>query len=161
MIILWYDNNMRRISRSFNNIHFSKYSHPLYSTLLCKAEPCFHLINTKKKHSLLYPYWDNSSLSVILQCSGPSNYLQEIQASQQLIFMATKTIMTVCSCHVTYVFQSESIHYSCLNVKELLAGSRHKIWGLSDCNSTRTQNLLVRKWTLNHFGQMVEYLFTN
>ena len=49
MIIVWHDNNMRRISRSFNNIHFSKYSHPLYSTLLCKAEPCFHLINTKKK----------------------------------------------------------------------------------------------------------------
>ena len=61
MIILWYDNNMRRISRSFNNIHFSKYSHPLYSTLLCKAEPCFHLINTKKI-SVLYPYWNNSSL---------------------------------------------------------------------------------------------------
>ena len=40
---------MRRISRSFNNIYFWKYSHPLYSTLLCKAEPCFHLINTKKK----------------------------------------------------------------------------------------------------------------
>ena len=50
MIILWYDdNNMRKISRSFNDIHFSKYSHPLSSTLLCKAESCFHLINTKKK----------------------------------------------------------------------------------------------------------------
>ena len=30
-------------------------------------------------------------------------------------------IMTACSCHVTYVFQSESTLYSCLNVKELLA----------------------------------------
>ena len=29
--------------------------------------------------------------------------------------------MTVCSCHVTYAFQSESTLYSCLNVKELLA----------------------------------------
>ena len=27
--------------------------------------------------------------------------------------------MTVCSCHVTYAFQSESTLYSCLNVKEL------------------------------------------
>ena len=29
--------------------------------------------------------------------------------------------MTVCSCHVTYAFQSESTLYSCLNVKEILA----------------------------------------
>ena len=65
-------------------------------------------------------------------------------------FIQSTKYMTVCSCHVTYVFQSESILYSCLNVKELLARSRHKIWGLSDCNWTRTQNLLVRKWTLNH-----------
>ena len=48
-----YDNNMGRISRSFNNIHFSKYSHPLYSTLWCKAESCFHLINTTKNSFIL------------------------------------------------------------------------------------------------------------
>ena len=36
-------------------------------------------------------------------------------------------LMTVCSCHVTYVFQSESTLYSCLNVKELLARSRREI----------------------------------
>ena len=41
---------------------------------------------------------------------------------------------TVCSCHVTYVFQSESTLYSCLNVKELLAQNRHEIWSLSDSN---------------------------
>ena len=29
--------------------------------------------------------------------------------------------MIVCSCHVTYAFQSESSLYICLNVKELLA----------------------------------------
>ena len=29
--------------------------------------------------------------------------------------------LTVCSCHVTYAFQSESTLYSCLDVKELLA----------------------------------------
>ena len=32
-----------------------------------------------------------------------------------------KITVTVCSCHVTYVFQSESTLYSCLNVKERLA----------------------------------------
>ena len=46
---------------------------------------------------------------------------------------------TVCSCHVTYAFHSESTLYSCLNVKELLARS----W--SDCNWTQTQNHLVLK----------------
>ena len=30
-------------------------------------------------------------------------------------------VCTVCSCHVTYAFESESTLYSCLNVKELLA----------------------------------------
>ena len=36
-------------------------------------------------------------------------------------------ILTVCSCHVTYAFQSESTLYSCQNVKELLARSRREI----------------------------------
>ena len=39
----------------------------------------------------------------------------------------TYLVLTVCSCHVTYAFQSESTLYSCLNVKELLVQSRHEI----------------------------------
>ena len=35
--------------------------------------------------------------------------------------------LTVCSCHVTYAFESASTIYSCLNVKELLARSRREI----------------------------------
>ena len=57
--------------------------------------------------------------------------------------------LTVCSCHVTYAFQSEFTPYSCMNVKELLARSRREILRLSDCNWTQTQNHLVRKRTLN------------
>ena len=34
---------------------------------------------------------------------------------------------TVCSYHVTYTFQSESILDTCLNVKELLARNRRDI----------------------------------
>ena len=41
---------------------------------------------------------------------------------------------------------------SCLNVKELLAGSRREIWSLSDCNWTWTQNHLVGRWTLNDWA---------
>ena len=65
---------------------------------------------------------------------------------------ASQNILAVCSCHVTYTFQSESTLYSCLNVKELVARSRWEIWCLSDCNLTRTQNHLVRKRTLNHLA---------
>ena len=39
-------------------------------------------------------------------------------------------ILTVCSCHVTYAFQSEST-FSCLNIKELLAQKRCKICSLA------------------------------
>ena len=63
----------------------------------------------------------------------------------------------VCSYHVTYAFQSESKLYSYLNVKELLAPSRSKIWSLSDCNWTRTHNHLVHKWTLNHLAKLAKW----
>ena len=69
--------------------------------------------------------------------------------------------LTVCSCHVTCTFQSESTLYSCLNVKELLAQSRCKFGSLGDCNCFRTQNQLVRKRTLSQFGQMVGCSFSN
>ena len=56
---------MKRISNRSFNIYFSEYSHPHYSTMLCKVESSFHLINDRKKNSLLHCYWDNSSLNVI------------------------------------------------------------------------------------------------
>ena len=61
---------------------------------------------------------------------------------------------TVCSCHVTYMFESESTLYSCLNVKELHAWSRRETWRWSDCNWTRTENHLVLKQTLNHLAKL-------
>ena len=45
-----------------------------------------------------------------------------------------------------------------LNVKELLARSRHHIWSLSDSNGIRTHNHLVRKRTLNHLAKLVKWL---
>ena len=68
----------------------------------------------------------------------------------------------LCSCHVTYAFQSERTLYSCLNVKELLARSRHEIWRLSDSNWIRTQNHLVHKRILNHLVKWLSVrLWTN
>ena len=54
-----------------------------------------------------------------------------------------KILVIVCYYHVTYVFQSESTLYGCLNVKEVFAWNRHNIWSLSDINGIRTQNHLV------------------
>ena len=64
----------------------------------------------------------------------------------------------LCSNYVRYAFQSESTLYSSLNVKELLAWNRHKIWNLSDCNGTQTHNHLVCKWTLNHLAKLAKWL---
>ena len=64
----------------------------------------------------------------------------------------------VCYYYATYVFQSESTLYSCLNVKEFLARNKRDIWSLRDSNGTRTHKQLVRKWTFNHLG---ECSFTN
>ena len=66
--------------------------------------------------------------------------------------------LTVCSYHVLYAFQSESILYSCLYVKELLARNKHVIWSLSDCNWIWTQNHLVRKATHNHLAKLTLWL---
>ena len=71
-----------------------------------------------------------------------------------------KVHLTVCFCHVTYAFQSESTLYSCLNVKELVALSRREIWSLRDCNWTQTHNHLVLKQTLNHLTKLYLHLWT-
>ena len=52
---------------------------------------------------------------------------QGIEGDKSNPLQAVKKELTVCSCHVTYAFESESTLYSCLNVKELLARSRREI----------------------------------
>ena len=42
----------------------------------------------------------------------------------------------------------------CLNVKELLAWSKHHIWSLSDSSEIRTHNHLVCKQTLSHLAKL-------
>ena len=67
---------------------------------------------------------------------------------------------TVCYCHVTCAFQSESTIYSCLNVMELLAQNRREIWSLSVWNWTRTNKHLFRNRALNHLAQLTKWLST-
>ena len=64
--------------------------------------------------------------------------------------------LTVCSCHVTYVFHSESTFYSCMNLKELFAPEKRDIGSLIGLNSIRTLNHLVRKRTLNQLEKLTE-----
>ena len=55
-------------------------------------------------------------------------------AQKHTIKIVDRIVLTVCSYHVTYAFQSESTLYSCLNVKELLVRSRHEIQFESSCS---------------------------
>ena len=76
----------------------------------------------------------------------------------KLCVLIFRMYLTVGSCHVKYALQSESTLSSCLNVKEILARKIRKIWSLSDCNWTRTQNHLVCKRTLNHSAKLTKWL---
>ena len=93
----------------------------------------FPFRETFHSHNILLSLWLHFSISLSTQLD-----LGNFDAQ-------TARVLTVCSCHVTYAFESESTLYSCLNVKELLARSRREIWRWSDCNWTRTQASLV-KW---------------
>ena len=52
-----------------------------------------------------------------------------------------------------------NLHYSFLNVKELLAQNRHNISSLSDSNAIRTHNHLVYGWTLKHLAKLALFYF--
>ena len=87
-------------------------------------------------------------------CSVLMFGIHKFQCPPWLLLKMTNKLLTVCSCHVTYVFESKSTLYSCLNVKELVAQSRREIWNLSDWSWTRTHNHLVHKQTLNHLAKL-------
>ena len=67
--------------------------------------------------------------------------------------------LTVCSYHVTYAFQSESILYNCLNVKELLAWSRRVIWSLSDWNWLSVRLRTKWFWVRVQFESLIVFIF--
>ena len=59
--------------------------------------------------------------------------------------------------HVTYLSQSESTLYSCLNFKEPVTWNRSDIWSLSNNNRIRIHNHLVHKWTLKHSAKLAKF----
>ena len=94
------------------------------------------------------------SLKYISKMDPSINRSAKAIISRNLITSWHNLLLTVCSYHVIYSFQSESSFYSCLNVKELLTRSKQEIWSLSDWNGTWTHNYLVRKQTLNHLAKL-------
>ena len=144
-----------------------------YSTLQYTNNKCFRLNvsmgNVKSRRQLLIcsrlvkklqQVWPNRSfISVsIKKCTNSAKWKPFLKA--WLISQRSNNFRRLnpfdcmfLSCPRT-PFQSESTLYSCLNVKELLARSRRKIWNLSDRNWTRTQNHLVHKRTLNYLAKL-------
>ena len=78
--------------------------------------------------SLAHKLW-NLLPNLIKNSASLKEFKTKINTWELIPFVLVKHArnMTVCSCHVTYAFESESTLYSCLNVKELLARSRREI----------------------------------
>ena len=83
-----------------------------------------------------------------------ANFFFRVNIDFNFRFSFKPYVLTVCTYHVTCAFQHESALYSCLNVKELLAWNRRKIWSWNDCNYTRTYNHLACKQALNHLAKL-------
>ena len=66
-------------------------------------------------------------LALPIPTGAPTTLVNEMIDTPPVVALKTIKILTVCSCHVTYAFESESTLYSCLNVKEFLARSRREI----------------------------------
>ena len=80
------------------------------------------IINNKKLNSIVTEFFiGGRKLNISLVFIRRSYF--KVPKDVRLV----STQLPVCSCHVTYAFQSESTLYNCLNVKELFAQSRRKI----------------------------------
>ena len=132
-----------------------------YHTMhMCQSESTLHsCLNVKEPFALnKRDIWSLSNCNGI----GTHNHLVRKQTVNLLVKLANDSAMlwvlictvhlTVCSYHVTYVFQSESTLYSCLNFKESLAWNRHDIWSLSDWKENRNYYHLVPKQLFRQTG---------
>ena len=79
------------------------------------------------KYSEVQHFADDTNLLNFNSCAKSINKQVSYDLKNLSNWLKANKISTVCSYHVTYVFQSESTLYSCLNVKELLARSRCEI----------------------------------
>ena len=87
----------------------------------------FHLCHAWRLWRNSFHQWDQNSPATCCTCLHRLREYRSSLLNTPGAGIITINNITVCSCHATYAFQSESTLYSCLNVKELLAQSRHKI----------------------------------
>ena len=59
----------------------------------------------------------------------PEFFYSDSYSKEESMWHSLNQNMTVCSCHVKYVFQTESTLYSCLNVRNSLleAGAKSEV----------------------------------
>ena len=131
-----------KICRSFKIDHF------WFGYFLCALPHVFHYL------TLFHLSIIQDVLHEVQESLEISHFFFVWKYIQQMKNTLQRCGVTVCCYYVTYAFQSESTLYSCLNVKELLARNRRKIWSVSDCSGTRTHNHLARKRTLNHLARL-------
>ena len=127
---------------------------------MCQSESTLHSYLKVKKPLA----WNRRHIWSLSDCNGirTHNHLVRKQTVNLLVKLANDSAvlwvlictvhLTVCLYHVTYVFQSESTLYSCLNFKESLAWNRRDIWSLSEWKENRNYNHLVRKQLFRQTG---------
>ena len=99
---------------------YAQNRHDIWRLSYCKRTRICNNIVTEKEHWTISP-------------------IRTIDWAELWVLICT-VHLTLSYHHVTYAFHSESTLYGFLNVKELLTWNSHHIWGLSDCNKTRTHN---------------------
>ena len=97
----------------------------------------FFLLRFWQRPKLCIPIFDNNGLLSYINGNRTHNHIVRKWTLNHLAITVLSVLictvyLTLCYYHVTYAPQSESTLYSCLTVKELLAGNRSSIWNLSD-----------------------------
>ena len=131
----------------------------VYVTWLEHTVKCTVVISTQSSTRNLKVKWQqqDSNPETLRLSTNTQTFGQTGQMIQLFWVLICRVHLTACSCHVTYAFQSDFALYKWLNVKELLAWSRRKIWCLSDWNWIGTQNNFVRKRTINHLVKLAKW----
>ena len=97
----------------------------------------FFLLRFWQRPKLCIPIFDNNGLLSYINGNRTHNHIVRKRTLNHLAITVLSVLictvyLTLCYYHVTYAPQSESTLYSCLTVKELLAGNRSSVWSLSD-----------------------------
>ena len=115
----------------------------------------FHLkfLNLMNLFPVFFSKHSTSNLSNGMKCTFFLSCDNQLPLFDIFSLCSTAKNITLCSYHVTYLFQSESTLHTCLIVNELFAGNRRNTWSLSDSNEIRTHSHLVRKRTPDHLAK--------